>query len=149
MVDIVYTPISKYSSELNTPIYKTNFFSALALYGNRKCIEGSKSGTGTSKFYTVPAGKTLFIVTTYLTATTNATGQSRITINDPTITDVYVLNILRVYENTCLTSIENFSIPIRVSSGETLWLYTQDATGYTLGGIVGYELDTATLGTYS
>lgn len=148
----VYRPTSSYASVNNTELSKLNFNYALSTYGKLITVNGESTGSSSS-FYTVPTGKTFFILTYSFTVTTNTfsanTGNAVffIDFNNTQLTlarEVY-------FTGSTQDNVKNYnytfnpSVPITITSGRSLGIYSGHSTITANCVVVGYEIDTSLL----
>ncbi len=155
---IVYKPTTKYSKSNDTAIEKQNLISGLMFYGTRitryKSIT-SAGGTAFDTIYTVPEGKTFFLISAGLTIriepSTDAAGVSIIYHSGGTSSISRILyheadvSTLGVGQISASSIVMPFSIPIRFLSGESILVsaFPTDCSSYAT--IIGYEIDSSLL----
>jgi len=141
MADIVYTPTSEYSPKFNTTITKISFNTGMLFYGRRIIASGSKTGAGSTILYTVPTGKTFFLLQAFADNLSVGQGTVSITSNGNIIYLFWYTGTGYIFDT------KTYAIPIRFLEGEKLTLNsTANATAN--GTVIGYELDTVLIPTF-
>jgi len=156
----VYTPTSKYSKIQDTKIEKQSLITGLMFYGTRITRwwqATSTGGTDSTTIYTVPEGKTFFLMSAYLNVsiptTENRNGTGWITAATPVTTSTGRILYLSV---SSLATADGgamsrnslsiaYNIPIRYVSGEVFQVSAFANNTSASGGIAGYEIDNTLL----
>lgn len=142
--EIVYKPTSEYSKDHDTPkqAQVETIIERLLKYGTM-IMEGATGITSSSTFYTVPEGKTFFLVAAHMNSQLKATAvDGRADINVTGTTDSIIRHF---YESTVSTigdyqqNSVSFPVPLKFSAGFEISvsaLQTQASVD-----IQGYEID--------
>lgn len=134
-----------YSKKIDTQIQKQEFISGLMNYGRPINVYGFTNNVA-SVLYSVPAGKTFFLLCSYVNlratggATTNA-GYIYSEADNSTILNLASNNVA----SSSLSETLTYSIPLRFNSGNRFLIQTGNAGLYILAQISGYEVDSALL----
>ena len=143
MVDIAYKPTSEYKSQFDTPVKKPDLFSVLALYGKRIIKQTQTQSSTTVTLYTVPVGKTFFLLSAFIFRSNESNGLSHNTLGTnqgEVILYWYLEGLAGQVSHTPATI--SYSIPIRFQSTEVI-TYNTDVAERSSAGIVGYEIETS------
>jgi len=100
----------------------------------------TQDGVGTKQGYTVPAGKTFYVTSAWLSVATSAagTGWSSFMIRDAgNVVQAYIFRLLNTVTGLFLLS-NPFSPPIEVPAGWDLALWVEDANTIGTAGITGF-----------
>ena len=143
---LAYKPTAKYNSKNDTAISKTNLNTGIMLSGQRVGVSDSAID-GTKTLYTVPFGKTLFIISAGIAVMTSNAGNAYISISSDNSSELIITgraSLELAYQHIT----KQFSIPLKFNSGENIKLVGLDDSGGVVvgaGQINGYLVDTSLL----
>lgn len=140
--DIVYKPTSEYSGELDTPkqTLAETITERLLKHGIVKRGSALFQINGDRTIYTVPEGRTFFLIHAMLGLQTVLAGFGQTVFH---VADGQ--QILKLWSTSVLNSVESISaslsIPIKLNSGEILEINSNSANVRADGSFAGYEID--------
>ena len=116
MVDIVYTPTSKYSAENDTKVSKDSFMYGVINYGTRVVVSDSVTNT-TKNLYTVPVGKVAYLFQCNLSSR-SASGAETASVTVGTV--IILINVHAGAVSNALNSNLAYVTPMVLRNKETL-----------------------------
>ena len=141
MEPVALKPISGYDESLSTPIIqKKDFISELINNGNLIVRTKLSDGNETYILYTVPEGKTFYLLSATLGIQQEGVSVGRVELR---ITDAG--KRLAVLEGNGVVAFQfainqTFTVPLKLNQGETLVFYSSGLADDGNGQIIGYEV---------
>lgn len=150
MSEIAYTPLNQSNSYIQGQSIRKSFYDLIMMYGQLVTPVQSCYDIETKEIYVVPAGKIAFLLGfnhfIYLTPAVSGNGRGYIRLND-----TIIFSRFHYYDNTirgvddCITTNQNFTIPLKLKAGDKLKLEGTDFTSQVnTVTLFLYELDTTT-----
>jgi len=141
MEEVSYKPQQDYNSKIDTPVVqKEDSLNPIWIAKNREQVIKKAAATGASKIiYEVPAGKTLFISSLFLSfdGIVAPPGISYLSQNSSSTTDI-IIQIARPGGSYFGETWLNFSPQLRFRSGQKIYLTSTDATIVAVSIIIGW-----------
>jgi hypothetical protein len=152
MADIAYKPTSPYNEANATVLQNTriNLESGIVLNGRRICLGDDGISPSTTIVYTVPQGKTFFLVSDSISTSASAgSGNATLSVgpkaNGEIIDEVYSATGGIYWRDHTKT----FPYPIKLLSGENITFVLVGASTDGAYSIQGYEVDSSLLQSYN
>lgn len=134
-----------YSEKFDTTIKIQDFYNILLFQGQRVIVAGGGTSVANSIIYTVPSGRTLFIIAANLQGTCATANQhsSQLFIDSTQILRI-TLNAITGQTSAVSVPLSFSTFPLRVQAGESLRIFI-DADGNTNYNVFAYEINNALL----
>lgn len=150
MSEIAYTPLNQSNTFIQGQSIKKTFLDLLMMYGQLLTPVQSCFNIETKDIYLVPAGKVAFLIGfnhfIYLTPAVSGNGRGYIRLNNEIIfTRFHYFDAVIRGNDDCITTNQNFTIPLKLKAGDKLKLEGTDFTSQVnTVTLFLYELDATT-----